>query len=304
MRAQPSEQIENSLKAFFPNCYKKLEVWAIIGVFMKKLISGMLFTVFLGLAVFAQKIPEGRNLPALVVDFATDKNSWTESNLVKVDPMNEEYSVSGYVVQKNIIGYVKQSYVVTISKSENELNVSVSDMNSVACNKEGAVLSKASVIKNPSSTETKLASLIKEDLVKRISQWSDEEYEEKNLKACSYPEFVYQLSKTASKLYATKFFEKNVNGKNVELEVTLSSIDENLNPITKEPEQLQYKAVGSVEIVKSADSGFVITEPYTISIYSNNDKLLSAKIGSIYKAKGIANIKPLSNFWIYTIEEK
>ncbi len=28
VRAQPSEQIANSLKAFFSNCYKKLEVQA------------------------------------------------------------------------------------------------------------------------------------------------------------------------------------------------------------------------------------------------------------------------------------
>lgn len=275
---------------------------------MKKLVNGLIFVFCLGSALFAQKIPEGRELPALVVDFATDKNSWSESNLLKVDPMSDEYAVSGYVVQKNIIGYIKQSYTVTINKDNNDLNISVSDMNSIACDKEGKVLNRASVIKNPASTEVKLAGLIKDDLSERISHWTDEEYEEKYLKACSYPEFIYQLTKSSSKLYATKFFEKNVNGKTVEVEVALNSIDENINPVTRKVEELQYKVKGSVQIVKNANSGSVITEPFTISIYSNNDKLLSAKIGSIYKAKGIANIKPLSSgldtFWIYTIEEK
>lgn len=276
---------------------------------MKKIIGCIVFAFLFSSLAVAQKIPVGREISAVVFDFARDKDSWTDASLVKVDPASDEYVVGGFAVQKNIVGYIKQSYSVAISKEDDELNVSVSDMNSIACDKNGNELKNANPIKNPKSTETKLAGLIKSDLAKRISTWSDEEYEQKLLKASSDPEFVYKLTKTVSNLYAKKFFEKNVNGKTVELEVLLKSIEENVNPITKQPEELQYKAMGSVEIKDGVNVlGLPNKRQYSIFIYSNNDKLLSAKIGSSYKSKGIVTIKDLSvgldSVWIYQIDEK
>lgn len=276
---------------------------------MKKVVGTLVVALSLLSGICAQSIPEGRELPALVMDCYNDKNAWAESSLVKADAMNDVYIISGYAVNKNLVGYIKQSYDVTITRDNNELVVVVDNMSSVACKKNGETLGTAKPTNNPKSTMQKLAQLIKEDLAGRISSWSDDEYAQKKLAACTSPLFLKRLESTSSDLFLKRFLESNVNGNKVELEVTLDSVDENLNPLTNEPMPLKYRAVGSVQIPDSIPTfvgpSLSITKPYSIFIYSNNEALVSAKLGASYTARGTVKVEKIGGqFWAYTINEE
>ena len=110
----------------------------------------------------------------------------------------------------------------------------------------------------------------------------------------TYPPVFYLSTATMSKLAVKKYIEQNIDGQTVELDVKLESIDENKNPITGKVEKYAYKAVGQLG-------------SYSVYIYSNNDKLVSAKIGSDYTVKGTVSIDyldMLNNPWIYKVNEE
>jgi hypothetical protein len=92
-----------------------------------------------------------------------------------------------------------------------------------------------------------------------------------------------------------KFVEKNVNGKTVELEIVLESIDENV--VLGEVQELAYRATGHLSDKK-------VSPLFSIFVYSNNDKLLTSKIGSTYKAKGTVEFSKISTYWFYKINEQ
>ena len=146
---------------------------------MKKIV-GLLVVLLAATNLFAQKIPEGRKLPALVMDFVTDPECWSFCIPTELDPANEAYVVKGYCIQKILAGYQKQEYTVSISRNNDELTIAVSDMTSVACDKNGKVNGR--IMANPKSTMDKLSGLIKNDLAKRISSWSDDEYNARTAK--------------------------------------------------------------------------------------------------------------------------
>ena len=268
---------------------------------MKKIV-GLLVVLLAALNLYAQKIPEGRKLPALVMDFVTDPEAWSFCTPVELDPANEAYVVKGYCIQKILAGYQKQEYTVSISRTDNELNISVSDMSSVACDKNGKVTGKR--LANPKSTMDKLSGLIKNDLAKRISTWSDDEYNERTAKTYTSPLYLeyLQKNKSISKLWLKKFAEENVNGKEAEFEVVLSSIDENDN---KAKPEFAYKATSQFELpVDVTDIASVVRGGYTVFILSNSETLAASNNGAKYKVHGIVNYRNFSDTWLYTIEEK
>lgn len=268
---------------------------------MKKIV-GLLVVLFAAVNLFAQKIPEGRKLPALVMDFVTDPESWSFCIPTELDPVNETYVVKGYCLQKILAGYQKQEYTVSISRNNDELTIAVSDMTSVACDKNGKVNGR--IMANPKSTMDKLSGLIKNDLAKRISSWSDDEYNARTAKAYTSPLFLeyLQKNKSISKLWLKKFAEENVNGKEVELEVVLDSIDENDN---KAKPEFAYKATASFELpVDLTNIASVNRGGYTIFLLSNSETLAASNNGAKYKAHGVINYRNFNDVWLYTIEEK
>lgn len=71
-------------------------------------------------------IPAGRDLFVLAYEFAQDKtDAWTDAKISKFDIMNNEYVVSGYCVQKIMVGFQKQSYDVILKSDKDTLSVTV-----------------------------------------------------------------------------------------------------------------------------------------------------------------------------------
>ena len=63
-------------------------------------------------AVFAQKIPEGRNLIAAVYDFANPEN-WGGVESTSYDIQNDTYVIKAYTMGKFLLGYQRQDQTVT-----------------------------------------------------------------------------------------------------------------------------------------------------------------------------------------------
>ncbi len=263
---------------------------------MKKIVVCLLTGLLCFTNLFAQKIPEGRDILPLVMEFANDKDSWTECGIDSLDVTKSEYVVSGFAVQKIMIGFSRQSYTVSISRNGAELVVAVSDMTSVASDKDGNPVKNATKMANPKSTMTKLAGLIKDDLAGRISSWSDEEYQDKYNKSITNP-MVLNTIANQSALVFKKFVNDNaIIGKPVEFNINVTKVDE----APKYAEGYAYYIGGGAFCgYKSVAGGIPARDYVTVMVYTNNDEalsltpaeamdalLLGGEGGSVYTVKG------------------
>ncbi len=274
---------------------------------MKKIIGIVALALCVLAQAVAQKIPAGRELFVLAYEFSQDKtNSWTDAKISKFDIMNNEYIVSGYCVQKNLLGFIKQSYDVTLRVENDTVGISVDNMKTGACDKEGKLLKSANLMANPKSTMTKMADLIQKDLAERISSWSDEEYAAKYEKVVTDPAVISCLAKTTTSLYTSKFVEKNaLIGKTISWKVITSDISENkpgdtlkkaveifdseLPETYKYAYRLQgYYNTSDIIYAGTIDSLGLIekTEKIVIIFLSNDDNLLMMKEGKDYIING------------------
>ena len=275
---------------------------------MKKQIGVLLLSFFMLTNLIAQKLPAGRELFVLAYEFAQDEtDAWTSARITKFDLMNNEYVVSGYCVQKIMVGFQKQSYDVLLKLEKDALSVTVGNMESVACDKDGKPTKGATSMKNPQSTMTKLAGLIQKDLAGRIKSWSDEEYAEKYDEAVSNPAIINCIAETTTSLYTSKFIENNnLIGKQVAYNVVVSEIKENkpderikkplesMDGTLPEVYKYGYELIGDFNAIDVAavvpeDTIGMLTGPkktVTIFFYSNDDKLLMTKAGKEFVVKG------------------
>ena len=248
-------------------------------------------------ALFAQNIPEGRKLFPLAWDYANDTTAWTHSEVQSIDPMADEYVVTGYVVLKNIVGYVKQSYTTTLKGQGNTFTVTCADMETVSCSKDGKVAPSSRATRNPSSTVAKLEQLITDNLTKKITGWTDDEYEAKLNDAVTDPTFIVYTVASGSNLSVKKFFTDNkLMGRKMNKDINVVSVDES------KKEGFSYYA--TLNVFKSSD----LSKYKIIFFYldSNNDKLLSAKKDEMYSLTAEVvdfGFNTLNNFTV-TLEEK
>ena len=215
--------------------------------------------------------------------------------------------MGGFVVK--LITTSRYDFLCTVKGTGDDFSVTLSDMNSYSCDKNGNRAKNAKTMSTSANVANQYANQMKDEIKARISKLNGEALEKKYFDIISYPPVLNVYTKSMSDLAAKKFIESNINDKTVEFEVKLDSIDENINPITREVEPLAYKAKGSIETYKDGSiGGIIITEPFSVYIYSNNDKLLNTKVGSIYKTKGKAKVQKLGNtsfsFWSYSVEEE
>lgn len=278
---------------------------------MKKIISSLVAFIA-GSLMFAAT--PAKDLLLGTYNFATvSNNGWEifDGTFTNIDTIEEIYTFSGGFKIKNIVGYVRYDFSCTVKNGADDFSVELSDVCSYAADKKGIKIKNGKEFKTSANVASQYAEQMKTEIKNRIKAFQDSgKLDEEYTKVVTSPKFVRVLSKSISDLAMKKFAEANINGKKVSFDVTLRSIDENRNPITDEILPLQYKATGKVQLSKEYYlAGIKISDDYLIFIYSNNDKLLSAKIGSTYKVNGTANLELLGSIsteksWIYTVNEE
>ncbi|MBQ0052277.1 MAG: hypothetical protein KBT11_09495 [Treponema sp.] len=276
---------------------------------MKKILLTVA-AVFVNAALFAGT--PAKDFLAGVYDFATKESStWKiyDGNFSSIDATTEEYVFTGGFVVK-LLTSSRYDFVCKVTNNENDFTLELSDVVSYACDKSGSKLGSAKVMKTSAKVVSQYAAQMKTEISSRIEALQKSgNIESEYTKIVSSPAFVKVASKSMSDLAMKKFVEENINGKTVNFEVKLASVDENVNPITGKTEALAYKARGTVEVYKDGTPGLlVLTEPYSIYIYSNNEKLLSAKIGSAYSVNGRARLSQIgvgmNKYWSYHVDEE
>lgn len=276
---------------------------------MKKLLL-VFATLLINAALFAGT--PAKDFLTGVYDFATKESStWKiyDGNFCSIDTTAEEYVFTGGFVVK-LLTSSRYDFVCTVTNNDNDFTVELTDVVSYACDKNGKKLGSSKASKTSANVANQYAAQMKTEISSRIEAFQksgtiDTEY----TKIVTNPSFVNVISKSMSDLAMKKFVEENINGKDVNFDVKLVSVEENVNPITGKTEALAYKARGTVEVFKDGTPGLiVITEPYSIYIYSNNEKLLSAKTGSTYSVKGKAKLTQIgmgmNKFWSYSVDEE
>lgn len=239
---------------------------------MKKF-TAIVVSLLMAGALFAQKIPEGRNLVAAVYNFAQPEN-WGGVESVTYDIQNDTYVIKAYTMGKVLMSFQRQDQTVTIKGNGNSFTIDVTDVTSANCDKNGKPTSNP--IANQASTAKKIASMYVTEISNRIEKWSDTEYQSNFDEAVTSPDVLFSFINTSSDLYFKKFVEKNsVVGKSVSSEVKLYSIEESKKA------GFDYEAHAIL-----LDSRNVAGKTLFVKIYSNNDKLMSLKKDDMYKING------------------
>ncbi len=276
---------------------------------MKKILSLGLLMLLSASCLFGQSM-ESKKLLLGINDFIkVNSAAWKtyDGELISADTLNDEYSFAGSFIIKVLMTNSRYDYVCSV-KNDGDISVAITDMVSYACDKNGKIIKTSNVINTASKVSSQYAEQIKTEIKARIAKISDDSVDAAYTKLVTSPALVRAMTNTMSGLALKKFIETNINGKEVELDVALSSIDENKNPITGELYPLNYKADAYVhEVYLSGWGRSMVKKSFSVNIYSNNDKLVSAKKGSMYKAKGTLNLKyidvGLEGFWFYEISE-
>ncbi|MCR5254219.1 MAG: hypothetical protein K6C98_10975 [Treponema sp.] len=192
---------------------------------MKRLLVTFIGALLCLTNIFAQKIPAGRDILPLVLDFAYDKEYWVDSEIQVADIANNEYLISGYHVNKSGVGYTRQDYTVSISRAETTLIVSVSDLTTIGCNKEGVPLETATMSANTAKSTEKLAIALNKDLSKRINSWGDKEYKKKLDIALTSPVIMTTLARQSALVFKKFIGDNKIIGKPTEFEVKVLKIE-------------------------------------------------------------------------------
>ncbi len=269
---------------------------------MKKF-TALVVSLLIAGATFAQ---DAKSLFTGVYDFATEKSdSWKiyDGTFTKIDFSENEYSFMGGFVVK-LLTTSRYDFKCTVKGTGDDFSVTLSDMVSYSCDKNGIRAKKAKTASTSTRVANQYADQMKDEIKARISKLSGDQLEKKYFDIISYPPVLDLYTKSMSDLAAKKFIEANINGKTVEFEVTLNSIDEN-DSLYGLHENFAYKAIGNIETYSEGSvGGIIITKPLSVLIYSNNDKLLNTKIGSTYKIRGKAKIDKITISWLYSVEEE
>ena len=260
---------------------------------MKKLFLFGLLMIMSVCCIFGQV--DSKKLLTATHSFVTEQSEdWNivDGKFSRIDTMGEEYTFSGGFIVKILVGSSRYDFTCTVKNDGDDFTVTIPEMQSYACDKNGKIIKNGTIMKTSSKVAEQYAAQMKDEITKRMNDISD--VETSYTKVVTQPEFLYILTQSMSELAVKKFVEKNVNGKTVEVELVLNSIDE--NTVLGEIQDLSYRATAHVPNNK-------FTDLFIISIYSNNDKLLSSKIGSTYKAKGTVKFYQ-SMYWFYQISEE
>lgn len=275
---------------------------------MKKKILTFLLVLLIASSVFAQESMQKLFLGTH--SFVTeDSDSWKiyDSYFISVNPIDEEFTFIGSFNVKLLLGYSRYNFECTVKNLENDFSVEITKMESYACDKNNNILKNGSVSQTSKKVAEQYAAQIKDEIKNRIMNISDDSVDTLFTKVITTPEIITTIGNSMSDLAIKKFIEKNVNGNEVEIEVTLNSIDEP-DELLRDFYKCEYQARGYVNTYKSGFGRFIEKDVYSITIYSNNDKLVSAKIGSTYKAKGKITVKLISSgtfsFLSYEIHEE
>lgn len=249
------------------------------------------------------EIPYGKSLLAGVYNFVTEKSdTWAiyDARFISIDPISEKYTFSGsFIVKLSDSSFLRYDFAsCTVQKNENTFDVTFGQMGRYPCSEDGKRITYKSDLASSLNQTAKLfdsitgadkisapeidgyAKQIKNEILMRMSNWSDSEYETALNKAVTSPIILGAVAQN-SDLVFTKFISDNeVIGRTASYEVITTNVTSNS---TKE---YKYYISGKIFAGSSYDQLKNLSLPsyVSVSIYTNNDSVIRLKPQDMFAA--------------------
>jgi len=239
---------------------------------MKKF-TAIVVSLLMACALFAQS--DSKKLISGVYNFATEESdTWTiyEAQFISVDPIAEKFVFKGAFIIKALIGTSKYDFTCTITKQNEDFSVSLTDMCFYACDKNLKILKTAKKYKAGDKLAKEYANQMKDEILKRMSNWTDEEYEQKLNNAITAPEILACIADNSSLVFKKFIKDNEIIGRHIKTKIYVTKIDE----APSYAEGYSYYVGGNaLKGYKTDEFGLKFPEYVTIMVYTNNDDVIS-----------------------------
>lgn len=241
---------------------------------MKKILVVLIATIFVT-SVFAQA--NSKKLIAGVYDFATVESSdWTiiEPTFKSVDPIAEKFVFTASFAVKAILGLNRYDFTCTVAKENDDFSVELTDMCSYACDKNYKIVKKGSKYNTSARVAGEYAKQIKDEISKRMTNWSDEEYNQKLSNAVTAPMILGCVANNSALVFKKFIKDYEVIGRHITAKIFVTKIDE----APKYAEGYAYYVAGNaLRGYKTGEFGINYPEYAGVMLYTNNDAVISLK---------------------------
>ncbi|MBP3743725.1 MAG: hypothetical protein J6J00_12145 [Treponema sp.] len=241
---------------------------------MKKL-TVLLATLLIGRVLFAQN--NTRKLITGVYSLVMEPTeNWTiyDPNFTLIEPIKDKYEFEGSFILKIALGYMRYNFTCQITKNGDDITVTIPTMESCGCDKNGIITKGSKYRKTPDKVAAEYAKQIKDEILHRLSVWSDDEYTACLNRTVTSPYTIHCVQNNSALIFKKFISDYQVLGRNSNFEIYATRVDE--AKINKET--YSYVIYG-IALAGSHKKGLA-TIPDTVhyEIYTNNDLALSLSV--------------------------
>lgn len=241
---------------------------------MKKLMVLVLSLLMTG-SLFAQGV--SRKLISGVYNFATEKSdTWAiyEPTFTSVDPVANVFVFKGSFVVKALIGLSRYDFTCTIVEKNEDFDVTLTDMCSYACDKNLQIVKKGSKYKTSDKVAGEYAKQIKDEILNRMTSWSDDEYELMLNNAITSPIILNCVANNSALVFKKYLKDYEIIGRHITTKISVTKIDEAPSYAKGYSYYVSGKALCGY---RTDEFGIKFPEYVTIMVYTNNDNVISLK---------------------------
>ena len=238
---------------------------------MKKIVV-LLATLLLGSVLFAQN--NTRKLIAGVYSLVmeqTDEWKVYDPNFTSIEPINDKYEFEGSFIFKIALGYMRYNFTCSITKNGDDITVTIPTMESIGCDKNGNISKGAKYRKTADKVAAEYAKQIKDEILRRMSDWTDDEYDACLNRTVTSPYTIHCVSNNSSLIFKKFISDYQIVGRKANIEIYATNIDE-----AKRNKETYSYVIKGVALAGSHKNGLAtIPDTVTYQVYTNNDSALS-----------------------------
>ena len=247
---------------------------------MKRILT-VLLGALISVSAFAQT--ESRKLIAGVYDFVTVKSkNWNilEPDFQFIDSVTEKIVFTASFVEKGLPGLCsKYDFTCTVARESNDFNVEITELTSLVCDKKLRPTRNSELLVWPSVTQEKYAAKMKDEISKRMSSWSDAEYEQKFNEAVTSPLVLAGAARSNTVAFKNFMKDYQVIGRSVNTKIYTTDVHEEAKSSKGYSYCVSGKGLcGHITCKYELKEAYFKEPQYSdIMVYTNNNSVISLK---------------------------
>lgn len=252
---------------------------------MKRILA-VLLGALVSVSAFAQT--ESRKLIAGVYDFVTVKSKdWTviEPDFQFIDTVTETIVFSASFVEKRLPGFrEKYDFTCTVSRTNNDFDVDITELTSFLCDTNLKPTAKKDQYTWTSVTQDKYEKKMKDEISKRMSKWSDAEYEKRFNDAVTSPLVLTGAARSNTIAFKNFIKDYQIVGRSVTTQVYTMDVHEDSKTVKGYSYCVNGKGLCGHIVCshEEINSSFALRVVYTrepqyadVTVYTNSNKVIS-----------------------------